>query len=642
MRKRNKKQIRIRWDSSMLVTSVMVIVIVTLSVVATNHINQLEEMKSIERLYKEADNVADMIEMYAQSDRETLEVLAAVIEEYDDLYSEELWSLLDSYSSVGLMSGIELLLPDNTVLRQDGRIVDAEGVLSFEEEAAMGPHISDRETDIEDPEKYIVRHCVPIIRNGRTAAILSGIIDLGKMPEGVELDPYGGKAALYIIDGNTGDFLIDTWHPGEVGNIWGLGEREMAPGYDSAQLKQGVSEGDSSYVIFVSKTIGEYLYFYYEPMQINEWRIAVSVPENVVFENANAIKRLLNTFLMLEILCFIAYFLWMLHYVRRTIGEKQRQIETLNYIYDVEKLLFNAHVKQENIWAALEKTGAFIGAERVAFWTVGTSQGKLSFLWENSTGVRRSCDEKYFLRLLQYFEQGHSEFAAYDVQSVRAVFPEQTFEGIYNMIAVPVGDVEGNVCGILAGCNMLNGHVPVVLLKNMEFSFGMFFRNLKSLNDIREQGDRDVLTGLYNRNRYERDAAKMSEAHTGPLVCIYIDINGLHEMNNTKGHYAGDSMLQTVAQEIEKRFSGDNIYRIGGDEFIVFVPEADKADVESKTKELEEVLQEKDYYISVGVQYEKDVTSIDGMVEAAEKKMYAEKKRYYARRTNDRRAAPRG
>ena len=97
MRKRNKKQIRIRWDSSMLVTSIMVIVIVTLSVVATNHINQLEEMKSIERLYKEADNVADMIEMYAQSDRETLEVLAAVIEEYDDLYSEELWRLLDSY-----------------------------------------------------------------------------------------------------------------------------------------------------------------------------------------------------------------------------------------------------------------------------------------------------------------------------------------------------------------------------------------------------------------------------------------------------------------------------------------------------------------------------------------------------------------
>ena len=101
------------------------------------------------------------------------------------------------------------------------------------------------------------------------------------------------------------------------------------------QLKQGVMDGDSRYVVFVSKTAGEYLHFYYKPTGINEWRIAVSVPESVVFESADTIGRILNLFLVFELICFIVYFLWMACYVRKVTGEKQRRLETLNYIYDV-------------------------------------------------------------------------------------------------------------------------------------------------------------------------------------------------------------------------------------------------------------------------------------------------------------------
>ena len=68
---------------------------------------------------------------------------------------------------------------------------------------------------------------------------------------------------------------------------------------------------------------------------INEWRIAVSVPESVVFESADTIGRILNLFLVFEVICFIVYFLWMACYVRKVTGEKQRRLETLNYIYDV-------------------------------------------------------------------------------------------------------------------------------------------------------------------------------------------------------------------------------------------------------------------------------------------------------------------
>ena len=98
-------------------------------------------------------------------------------------------------------------------------------------------------------------------------------------------------------------------------------------------------------------------------------------------------------------------------------------------------------------------------------------------------------------------------------------------------------------------------------------------------------------------------------------------------------------MLQTVAQEIVKQFGGEYIYRIGGDEFVVFKPGADMAEMEALEEKLSAVLSEKDYHISVGIQCEKDVVSISELVKAAEKKMYIKKMQYYEQKSCDRRKA---
>ena len=57
------------------------------------------------------------------------------------------------------------------------------------------------------------------------------------------------------------------------------------------------------------------------------------------------------------------------------------------------------------------------------------------------------------------------------------------------------------------------------------------------------------------------------------VVCVYADANGLHELNNEQGHDAGDRMLQTVAREMQSRFGDAHTYRVGGDEFVAFVPD---------------------------------------------------------------------
>ena len=52
----------------------------------------------------------------------------------------------------------------------------------------------------------------------------------------------------------------------------------------------------------------------------------------------------------------------------------------------------------------------------------------------------------------------------------------------------------------------------------------------------------DVLTGLYNRNLYERSLAGYPARCRESLSCIFVDVDGLHELNNTRGHAAGDEM----------------------------------------------------------------------------------------------------
>ena len=635
MRKNNE----IHWVKAMAVTAAMILLIISVSYSVIMWINHREEENSFERLDEEAGEIASYMEERAERNREKLELIARVASQYDDLSSQSLWSFLDAYAGTDMMSKLELLLPGDIVLTEGGKRVNAEGVLSFEKEAALGAHITNRETDLTDGS-YIVRNYVPVCRNGETVAMLYGVIQLGNLPKELAESPFGGKAAIYIIDGESGDFLLDTWHSAEGGNIWALGERKMAPGYDHEQLKQGLIDGKNGYVVFVSQTVGEYLYFYYEPIQINNWRIALSVPESVTFEKANEVKNVLNIILVFESIAFILYFLWMLRYVRTETSEKQHKLDTINYMYDVEKLLFNAHEKKENVTAALSKIAQILQAERVGLWIVGKSQDDTVFLWkreENAKDQEKAVQKDNTYALLEYFEMGNRAFEADDAEMLRKILPDQEHHMIHNIAAVPIETLDGGICGILASCNMKGKKADASLLESVKFSFGMFCHNLTSFTEAKEQGEKDRLTGLYNRNRYEADLPRIKTRYRKSLACVYLDVNGLHELNNAKGHSAGDTMLKTVAMEIRKQFGADLTYRIGGDEFLVFVPDAPEAETDRKLRKLAETLEKEDYHISAGVQWEEEISSIASLIKAAEKKMYAAKKAYYDQEVHDRR-----
>ena len=65
------------------------------------------------------------------------------------------------------------------------------------------------------------------------------------------------------------------------------------------------------------------------------------------------------------------------------------------------------------------------------------------------------------------------------------------------------------------------------------------------------------------------------------LTCVYADANGLHELNNSQGHEAGDKMLKSVARALAEEFEDGSVFRIGGDEFCILTDSREESYAEA-------------------------------------------------------------
>lgn len=79
------------------------------------------------------------------------------------------------------------------------------------------------------------------------------------------------------------------------------------------------------------------------------------------------------------------------------------------------------------------------------------------------------------------------------------------------------------------------------------FVMSMMYGNFITSSKLTTVAESDLNTRLHNRNAYENRLRDYPLRCSNNLTCVYIDVNGLHELNNTYGHEEGDKMLRTVA-----------------------------------------------------------------------------------------------
>lgn len=142
----------------------------------------------------------------------------------------------------------------------------------------------------------------------------------------------------------------------------------------------------------------------------------------------------------------------------------------------------------------------------------------------------------------------------------------------------------------------------------------------------------DPLTGLYNRRFFEEELRRLDVERNLPLSLLMVDVNGLKLINDAFGHTTGDRLLQTTAAALRTACRADDVIaRIGGDEFMVLLPNTDRAAVRAVNQRIWDAIQSETIEgVPVSVSWGSSTKvdsqrSLDRMYKDAEDAMYRQK-----------------
>lgn len=150
----------------------------------------------------------------------------------------------------------------------------------------------------------------------------------------------------------------------------------------------------------------------------------------------------------------------------------------------------------------------------------------------------------------------------------------------------------------------------------------------KQKEKLRYISYRDMLTSMYNRNKYIEVWNSLREKKLQKAGAAYIDLNGLKQINDSQMHEAGDIYICNAAKVISEIFE-ENSYRIGGDEFVILAVDIEKNQFMDKMQTLQENMINKNISVSIGFLWEESCSNLDALLKEAEKRMYEEKQSYY-------------
>lgn len=202
-------------------------------------------------------------------------------------------------------------------------------------------------------------------------------------------------------------------------------------------------------------------------------------------------------------------------------------------------------------------------------------------------------------------------------------------QNITSLIASPI-IVDKKIVGFFGVDNPRSDLDDAIeFLKSITYFINNYLEKRNTLSTLSKMSFEDRLTGVFNRNKYNERVDRLETAKPNTLGVLFIDLNGLKKVNDTYGHKQGDLLLKNTAHKAKEIF-GDDVYRIGGDEFIIICENITKDDFIEKQMELVYSYAQKDIYASMGLSWEQaEDVNVKVQLLTADKKMYIEKAEYY-------------
>lgn len=574
-------------------------------------------------LHHEAENIKKDINRHIAFFREDMDVLANLLEEEEDLGSRDVQNILRAYESKEIISQMGILFPDNQVMLSGGTYMASPDEISFDQLMEQAPFFSDIIQDARNPDRRILYYAIPIEQDFEIRGILFGVINMDSLSEDFEVSMFGGEIAISIVDSDNMDEILADFH----------GHQD----HEGSGHVRDFSRDRTGSILFPEPGV----YSLCESMDISGWSLLLSVPKRVVLDTARYIETFLFGLGVFQTIAFLTYFIWTFWRTKKETKFKEAEMRHIYYMYNVQQILFDAYRQPESIILSLEQIARTAGARGGLLVAVEGDSVSRFYSWQDG---QEEGDEKKQKKLLAQSlaadmlirQMGYTVSVGDASQAADDALKKilDTFS-ISRLTATPIGGQDRRIVGVLAVIDGDKTYDALDALVSVAFSYSMALDNIRAYETIEKMGTTDALTGLKNRNFYENVLKNYEENRPDFLTCVYADANGLHELNNSQGHGAGDNMLKSVAAALAEAFEDGYVFRIGGDEFLVFT-DMDEASAAGLAAEAKERVRKQGYQVSIGTASGDSQVSAGAVVKTAEQRMYEDKRQYYLG-TNDRR-----
>ena len=208
-----------------------------------------------------------------------------------------------------------------------------------------------------------------------------------------------------------------------------------------------------------------------------------------------------------------------------------------------------------------------------------------------------------------------------------------TGAGVYNIVLFPLiyNDI---TLGYMWSLNF-NEENTVKIKETLElttFFIASEIANYQLLQKLKIMSTMDMLTGVKNRNAMNNTISSIIDGKIRinyPYSVIFTDLNGLKRINDQNGHTEGDNLLKTTADIFIGIFYDADVFRAGGDEFMILAYDMDEKMLDARLKRVAEQTKKNNIQVSIGTFVVHEGDDIRTAMRKADERMFADKNAYY-------------
>lgn len=330
------------------------------------------------------------------------------------------------------------------------------------------------------------------------------------------------------------------------------------------------------------------------------------------------------------------------------ITERELQKQELKNMLDVQTLITNCvrmlyavDDLDQTINAVLTQIGEFLVSDRAYVFEIKDELMNNTHEW-TAPGISPQLEKLQQLDLslisdwLPFFEKNDCIIID-DVEQLQktnpAAYATLHAQEITSLIAAPIF-LDNKLAGYIGIDNYDSEKIKnsSYLLLSMSIFLSYAIRHRNHVDMLHRLSYHDLLTNALNRNAFMDVLSQFRPGQYASAGIIYIDINGMKEINDFYGHHQGDKILITTVAKVFNLFKPDELFRIGGDEFVIITYDLTETDFYEKFNILRNIFCEKTnlpFSIATGSCWVKSPSDLNSLLQQADSAMYTDKKKFY-------------